>query len=147
MNLMFVQTHTVDLRRSRWDETSSDPDKGVFNFMEKHYVPTRPTGVKREHHLTWTRYDPTNGYRELSMARANGYSPVLPSQKLYFPEGAFINAAGYWQFGDLILTACPRELYLERRRDAVEQGAAGKDAAAKQFEATAAAAGAGLERL
>ena len=119
MDLKQVGEMIVDLRRSTWDKSTSDPDNGVYNFTKKTLVPTRGT-ADREHELTWSRYAADNGYRELNAHRAEGYTPVLVSQNLYFPQGCFKNPAGMWQFGDVVLIMRPMTMFLEKRMNDVK---------------------------
>ena len=132
MDLKEVGENIVDLRKSAWDQTTSNPDEGVYNFTKITKVPTRGTS-ECEHELTWSRYDSTNGYRELSSHRANGFVPVLVSQNLYFPQGAYKNAAGMWQFGDLVLIMRPMMMFLKARESAVLESKAQVAASGREF--------------
>jgi hypothetical protein len=114
VDLKKVGESIVDLRKSAWDAATSDPDNGVYNFTKIKLVPTKGTS-ECEHELTWSRYDATNGYRELNAHRSEGYTPVLVSQNLYFPQGAYKNSAGMWQFDDVVLIMRPMAMFLEKR--------------------------------
>jgi hypothetical protein len=118
VDLKKVGEMIVDLRRSAWDKKTSDPATGNYNFTKIAYVPTKGT-ADCEHELTWSRYSEVNGYRELHGHRAEGYVPVLVSDGLYFPRGAHPNAAGMWQFEDVVLIMRPKIMELEKRANDV----------------------------
>ena len=114
MDLKAVNDSIVDLRRSTWDKATSTPAEGVYNFTKKTLVPMRGQ-ANNEHELTWSRYAPENGYRELNAHRAEGFVPVLASMGMYYPQGAFVNPAGMWQYGDAVLIMRPMTMFLEKR--------------------------------
>lgn len=132
MDLKWVNDNIVDLRKSAWDLATSDPGNGIYNFTKKTIVPMR-SNSDCEHQLSWSRYDATNGYRELNAHRAEGFVPVLVSQGLYFPQGAYKNPVGMWQFDDVVLIMRPMIRFLEERRDAVELSKAQVKASQRKF--------------
>ena len=119
MDLKAVNDNIVDLRKSAWDKKTSDPDNGVYVFTKTVKVPMR-NRADCEHDLTWSRYDASNGYRELNAHRAEGFLPVLVNQQLYFPMGAYKNPAGLWQYEDVVLMMRPMILFLQSRKEAVD---------------------------
>lgn len=144
MDLKQVNDSIVDLRKSTWDKATSNPKEGIFNFTKKVTVPMRGNSGA-EHELTWSRYAAENGYRELNAHRAEGFVPVLADQGLYYPQGAFKNAAGMWQYGDVVLIMRPMVQFLRKRKEDVTAGFEAVKANQRKFESELAADGSNPE--
>lgn len=130
-DIRWLNNHIVDLTKTPWDKEKSDPAKGKFVFTGAKVYQKR--GVDSPWKFGFfIRYSPP--YRELSMMEATfGVTPVLASEALAYPEGLTPNAAGYYQFDDVILAKEPRERFLKRRAEAVADIDRGKKAEANKF--------------
>jgi len=113
MNLMDIRI--VDLGNSAYDEEASRPKQGEYVFKSKRYVTYKGDGPRPNWFFTWERYEPTNGYREVSAAKAGGFSFVNVDTDKYWPEGMAPDAEGKYVFGDAVLMKCPLVDELQRR--------------------------------
>jgi hypothetical protein len=113
MNLMDIRI--VDLDNSVYDKETSNPKKGEYVFSSKRYVTYKGDGPRPNWFFTWERYEPTNGYREVSAAKANRFTFVNVDADKYWPEGVAPDAEGKYVFGDAVLMKCPLVDELERR--------------------------------
>ena len=130
---MLGDIQKIDLRLSTWDEATSRPYKGEYNWTKKVLVnyqsPERPP-----YYFKWQNMKAMY----MSKERAEmGYEPVIaptrPDQKdpikdgfdPYFPEGSEITTEGKYQYGDVIWCRCPLKKELERleRIDKISRGA------------------------
>jgi DNA repair exonuclease SbcCD ATPase subunit len=83
-------------------EIEEDRKAGRAKFKNKSYV-TYGKNRRAPYHFTWVRYTPTNDFREFnSWITGYGYSPVKPGKDPFYPVGAKVNAANYWQFHDVV---------------------------------------------
>ncbi len=131
---MLSDVQKVDLRLSTWDEATSEPHKGRYNWTKKvlvnYHTPDRPPFF-----FKWQK----DSVYYMSKERAEmGYEPVVaptkPEQKHpekdgfdpYFPEGAEITSDGRYRYGDVIWCRCPliNELKRMERNDKISKGAA-----------------------
>jgi len=93
----------VDMKRSEIDQEKSDPKKGKYVFISKKYVDAA-TKVADNVTFSWCEYNAQDGYRTLNTWRVrSNWEPVMDGEHAYWPEGVQPNAAGYYQFGDLVL--------------------------------------------
>ncbi len=150
MKLQWINEHIIDLRRSEWDKSLSKPEDDEYNFTKKVYYPMvsrRLSVYKPDHWLYWERYEPRNGYRELSQARAEHEAvPVKCGENLYWPEGIKRNPEGYYAFGDLVLMRMPMMKHLEERKDSVDTARAGAKTRLNQFSQQMKAQGAEISQ-
>lgn len=110
----------VDEEANKWKllYEKERKEQGFYRFKEdqKHYINYGAPGTRPEYWFSWCRYEPTNGFRDLNEWRhLYGYVPVDPDADPYWPESVEVNAAGHYQFGDLVLVKCPLLRHLERR--------------------------------
>ena len=93
----------VDMKRSKIDEAKSDPEKGKYVFFDKKYVDAA-TKVADNVVFSWCEYNAQDGYRTLNTWRVrSNWEAVKKGEDPYWPEGIMPNAAGLYQFGDLVL--------------------------------------------
>lgn len=134
----------VNLRDSVWDKEASKPDKGEYVFQSKRYVPYDISKCGSEpmpeHFITWERYENRSSYREISQAKASGFSYVVVGDP-YWPEGVAPDAEGKYVYGDVVLMKCPIVAELQRRIDRDTRNRNGVQQSADSFNAAARAAG------
>lgn len=85
------------------DETEEERRAGRARFKTRAYINYKGKNRRPPYHFTWVRYTPTNDYREYNQwITGYGYSPVKYGKDPFYPEGAKVNQANLWQFGDLV---------------------------------------------
>lgn len=125
----------IDLKHSKWNETTSSPKKGVYDFSEKSYVNYADKGRRPDFFLTWERWEPSNGYREFNQSRVKYQaSHVLVSEKQFWPEGVPPDGEGKYVFGDAVLIKYPLIVELKRRAEAREISMRGAKARLDRFK-------------
>lgn len=113
--LMKVSKTVVDMRISTWDEKTSQPDKGIFDWKERKYINFRAT-PRPEFWFTWCPYLERNGYADLRDWRlSGGWEPLKYPRDKYFCEGAEFTPEGTFRYGDLILVRRPLKREIEER--------------------------------
>ena len=133
MNLSDVKI--VDLKHSKWNKTSSNVKKGIYDFQEKVFVDYGDKGRRPDFFLTTVRYEPSNGYREYRDAKVKeGASFILASEEQFFPEGAELDSEGKYVFGDAVFVKIPLINELRRRAAAREMATKGARAKIDQFK-------------
>ena len=127
----------VDLKRSKVDWKKSDPEKGKYVFIDKPvYVDYKSDGAPLpDHKVEWVEHSPMNVSK---WQYKFGYSVVKWDEKLYWPEGFVPNVEGRYQYADVILMACPAQVYVDRKKAETEVGMRAADNAQKQFKQDAA---------
>jgi len=89
-------SRVVDLRKSKIDETRSDPKSGKYVFLEKVYTEKNHSEDK---FFSWCR----NTVRDISDWGLNyGYETVKAGVDPYWPEGVSPDGEGLYVKGDLV---------------------------------------------
>jgi hypothetical protein len=134
------------LRQSKYDKEKADRAKGVYPFTKKTYVNYHSdASVRPPYYLTWCRYNPQNGLRELNEWKIKwNFSPVTTNDD-YVPEGVTPNAEGLYVFGDLVFVKCPIQDYINKRRHEMRVSENAPKAIQKQFQAEAKSYGVDLD--
>ncbi len=111
-----VENKIVDLTKSVVNEEKSkiDPKKHQYDyhFDDKVYYRKYKDLKKSPWHFAWCNQDD----QFIKKWRYQmGYDFVYPDKDPYFPELAYVNENGYWEFGDTVLMKCSIEKYVERQ--------------------------------
>ncbi len=124
----------VDLTASVIDKEHSNPAKGEYEFISKKYVGEAGTPP---YFFTWERYSPENHYRDVSEAKAKGFTFVQAGVDPYWPESVVPNAEGLYVFGDLVRMKCRLVEEVERRAENAELSRGAGKAKLNAFRASA----------
>ncbi len=100
---------------------------GRSKFKKKVYIDNK-SERRPPYHFTWCRYSPQNNYHELSMwqAKRPHFTPVIYGKDQFCPESVAVNAANYYQLGDVVWVKCDLGAYLalkEEERRLIPTGA------------------------
>lgn len=107
----------VDLKKSKWDRSKSDPKRGVYSFEKKVYISKTPTDRKNlpDHFLVWVHYDERENYARVGEFRAIYQAETVKvGDEEYWPEGLTPSVTGEYIFQDTILMKIPIQVWLEK---------------------------------
>lgn len=140
---MLGDIRIVDLRLSTWDEATSKPYKGEYNWIKKVYVGRYADNPDKPPYWFKPQKDSVH---YLSKERAEmGYEPIIaPTRKdqknpekdgfdPYYPEGAEITTDGRYRYGDVIFCRCPLQKELERLERIAKMSGGAAEARLDQF--------------
>ena len=145
MSRLSKDIHVVDLKQSKVIWKESDPEKGQYKFEPngKVYIDyNSDTSALPDHKVQPCRdheYD-IGRWKDLE------YDFVAWEDKLYWPDGITPNSEGRYVFKDLVWMQCPAMVYAERKKKELNRAAGARKAALKGFEASAQAAGMGINK-
>jgi hypothetical protein len=130
----------VDLKRTNVDWKKSDPSKGKYVFIDKPvYVDYQSDSAPLpDHKVQWVEHDPGNVDK---WKYKFDYEVVQWEDQLYWPEGFVPNAEGRYKYRDVVLMMCQAQLYVERKKKALEKSQRATANRQKEFRSQAEADG------
>jgi len=120
MMLSDIKKHMIDLRRSEYDKSRSDPAKGQYHWAKKVYLKfddykddqTRPNFVYR-----WVAFDEDDDFLNFNKWRMKWEAvPVDYKDEAVevYPEPLVPTVEGNYRFMDMMLMRIPLEVDLDR---------------------------------
>lgn len=117
---MFLhEIRIIDLKRSKWDEKASKPERGQYTWTDKQYIGYKDKGIRPDKYFTWVRYNPQDGLKDVRDYQIKwGYSFVEYPVDPYYPEGLSPDVEGHYRYGDVVLMKCNlMDELLKRQRE------------------------------
>lgn len=152
-----INSHILDMSKSTWVDSAGKErtfDPATWKKDLEELVDQKATLKSRTYYdpnaqprewLWWVRYDPPS-CREFNIAKHSlPASPVIVDRDPYWPEGFNADTNGYFIYGDLVLMKRPYADHLKDEIQKVKMSKGSTKALQAEFEATAAAEGAGLK--
>jgi hypothetical protein len=145
-DLAELNTHIVDLKRSKWDEARSDRQSGIYHFHpgpeSKVYIKTsdyEDDASRPAHILKFVDVE------RLPYHRAKFGAEPVTIHDPYWPEPMVPDASGQYKYIDAILVKiADMEGYIDYRQGERSRGHAGLKEEGQTFSSAAKSEGAGL---
>lgn len=126
--------------QTQTDEYEEEKRAGRARFSKKTFIDYKGKNRRPPYHFTWVRYTPTSDppFRDFTQwTTGYEYTPVKYGKDPFYPIGALVNAANYWQFQDVVWVKRDLKAYLLDKIKEKKEQMGGKeliDRLNRQFE-------------